>query len=306
MKCTNCKHELAPGAKFCPECGDKVKNQAKTCLNIECGRADLPEEALFCPDCGSKLNSASRPFADFNQVVNDTTIEMIAVAGGSFQMGSNDYDIEKPIHSVTVSDFYLGKFPVTQKQWQAVKGNNPSHFKGENNPVENVSWFDAVAFCNKLSLLNRLDLVYKINNSDVTLLTGARGYRLPTEAEWEFAARGGIQSKGYKYAGSNKVGEVAEYEGNNWNSPKSVGGKKPNELGLYDLSGNVLEWCQDWEGNYSYKSQTNPTGAASGSHRIVRGGNYANFKQFCKVAYRSAGPPDERYYYCGFRLVLVP
>ncbi|MBQ3247459.1 MAG: SUMF1/EgtB/PvdO family nonheme iron enzyme, partial [Alistipes sp.] len=172
--------------------------------------------------------------------------EMVFVKGGTFTMGAtaeqgSDADSdEKPAHSVTVSNFYIGKYEVTQAQWEAVMGKNPSRFKGDNLPVERVSWNDIQKFIEKLNAK-----------------TGKR-YRLPTEAEWEYAARGGNQSKGYKYSGSNDIGSVAWYTDNSSSPTHPVGQKQPNELGLYDMSGNVYEWCSDWHGSYSSGSQTNP------------------------------------------------
>jgi len=176
----------------------------------------------------------------------------VFVEGGTFQMGSNDGDSdEKPVHSVTVSSFYVGKFEVTQKEYQNVMGKNPSYFKGENNPVENVTWYDAVKYCNKRSEKEGRTPSYNINGNNVTCDFSANGYRLPTEAEWEYAARGGNKSQNYKYSGSNKIGDVAWYDSNSGLRTHPVGQKAPNELGIYDMTGNVWEWCWDWyDGNY--------------------------------------------------------
>ncbi|MDR1847375.1 MAG: formylglycine-generating enzyme family protein [Bacteroidales bacterium] len=212
-------------------------------------------------------------------------IEMVFVKGGTFSMGSNDGDSdEKPVHSVTVSGFYIGKYEVTQAQWKAVMGNNPSNFKGDNLPVENVSWNDVQEFIRKLNAK-----------------TG-KNYRLPTEAEWEFAARGGNSSNGYTYSGSNSIGSVAWYDGNSGNKTHSVGTKQANELGIYDMSGNAWEWCSDWYGGYSSGSQTNPRGANSGSYRVLRGGSWYYDSSFCRVAIRDYNTPDIRNYIIGFRL----
>ncbi|MDA3886651.1 MAG: SUMF1/EgtB/PvdO family nonheme iron enzyme [Candidatus Delongbacteria bacterium] len=205
-------------------------------------------------------------------------LSLIGVIGGTFEQG----------RSVTVSDFYIGKTEVTQAQYQAVMGKNPSSFKGDKNPVESVTWNDAVEFCKKLSEMEGVT------------------YRLPTEAEWEFSARGGNQSQGYEYSGSNSVGEVAEYEGNNGKSTKPVAGKNPNELGIFDMSGNVWEWCSDWYASYPSGSQTNPTGASSGSDRVLRGGSWFGNAGYCRVAYRSDGSPSSGGGGDGFRVVRLP
>ena len=219
-------------------------------------------------------------------------IEMVFVKGGTFTMGataeqgSDASSNEKPTHSVKLSDYYIGKYEVTQAQWIAVMGNNPSNWKGDNLPVENVSWSDIQEFISKLNAL-----------------TGKR-YRLPTEAEWEYAARGGNQSKGYKYSGSNSISDVAWHKDNSGSKTHPVGQKYPNELGVYDMSGNVWEWCQDWLGNYSSSLQTNPTGASSGSYRVLRGGSWSYIARTCRVSIRGYSKPADRYSRHGFRLAL--
>ena len=226
--------------------------------------------------------------------VNGVTFEMIAVKGGTFTMGctseqGGDCDgDEKPTHSVTLSDYYIGKFEVTQELWQAVMGNNPSNFKGNNLPVEKVSWNDVQEFITKLNQK-----------------TGAN-FRLPTEAEWEYAARGGNKSRGYKYSGSNNIGDVAWYTNNSGSKTHHVGTKASNELGIYDMTGNVWEWCQDRYGSYSRGSQTNPTGPSTGSSRVFRGGGWSYNARSCRVSNRYYISPVSRYNYLGFRLVLVP
>ena len=226
--------------------------------------------------------------------VNGISFEMIYVKGGTFTMGctneqGGDCDgDEKPTHSVTLSDYYIGKFEVTQELWKAVMGKNPSNWKGDKLPVESVSWNDVQKFITKLNQM-----------------TGVN-FRLPTEAEWEYAARGGNKSRGYKYSGSNNIGDVAWYADNSGDKTHQVGTKTPNELGIYDMSGNVLEWCQDWYGSYSSGSQTNPTGASTGSHRVLRGGSWSVSAGYCRVSIRSNKYPNIRAYSRGFRLVLVP
>ena len=200
--------------------------------------------------------------------VNGVQFTMIKVEGGTFQMGSTSGDSdERPVHQVTLTnDYYIGETEVTQELWTAVMGSNPSRFKSSNQlPVEKVSWNDCQRFITKLNAL-----------------TG-RTFRLPTEAEWEFAARGGNASEGYTYSGSNNEGDVAWYGSNSNDETHVVATKAPNELGIYDMSGNVWEWCQDWYGSYSSEAQTNPTGPTSGSNRVIRGGSW-DFS--CRVAYR--------------------
>jgi formylglycine-generating enzyme required for sulfatase activity len=212
---------------------------------------------------------------------------MVFVQGGTFTMGrkhGGDKD-EKPAHQVTLSDFYIGKYEVTQAQWRAIMGNNPSYFIScDNCPVEKVSWNDIQEFISRLNAA-----------------TGKQ-YRLPTEAEWEYAARGGNQSRNYKYSGSNNVRKVAWYYGNSGSKTHPVGQKKSNELGIYDMSGNVWEWCYDWYGNYSASTQRDPAGASSGSYRVARGGSWYSNAGHVRVSYRDYGAPGNRRDNLGFRL----
>ncbi len=216
---------------------------------------------------------------------------MIYVEGGSFVMGctseqSDCFDNERPAHRVTVDSYYIGETEVTQELWTAVMGSNPS-FKGTQRPVDNVCWHDCQDFIRKLNQI-----------------TG-KNFRLPTEAEWEYAARGGKKSKSYKYSGSNTIDNVAWYTNNSGNQTHNVKTKFPNELGIYDMSGNVWEWCQDWYGYYANSPQANPTGPSSGSYRVLRGGSWYSSAQYCRVAIRGNGTPSLRYDDYGFRLVLV-
>jgi formylglycine-generating enzyme required for sulfatase activity len=225
---------------------------------------------------------------DKSSVLAPTLIPTVFVEGGTFQMGSTTGDPdEQPVHSVTLSSFAIGKYEVTQAQWKTVMGVNPSTFSNcDECPVENVSWNDVQLF------------ITKLNN-----LTG-KIYRLPTEAEWEYAARGGKLSKGYTYSGSNTIDDVAWYTSNSSNTTHSVGQKIANELGIYDMTGNVWEWCSDWYGAYSSNSQTNPTGASSGTYRVMRGGSWDFFPQGSRVAYRGNRAPDARGDFIGFRVVF--
>ena len=227
------------------------------------------------------------------QQSNLPEIEMVWVSGGTFTMGatseqgSDAWDSEKPAHSVTLSGYYIGKYEVTQAQWKAVMEDNPSRFKGDNLPVEQVSWNDVQEFIRKLNQL-----------------TGKK-YRLPTEAEWEYAARGGGNSRGYKYSGSDNIGSVAWYDGNSSSKTHPVGTKSPNELGIYDMSGNVYEWCSDWYGSYNSSSRRNPKGPAGGSYRVIRSGCWHFNARFCRVSHRyDYYSPGDRRDYLGFRLAL--
>ena len=212
--------------------------------------------------------------------------QMVAVEGGTFYMGSNDgYTDQQPVHSVTLSSFNIGKYEVTQAQWKAVMGTNPSSRTNcDNCPVETVSWDDIQSFLTKLNTL-----------------TG-KSYRLPTEAEWEYAARGGKLSQGYTYPGSNTIDDVAWYEANSGNYIHPVGQKTANELGLYDMAGNAWERCSDWYGSYSSVNQTNPIGVSSGTHRVIRGGSCQSLPEAMRVACRNTLPPDIIGKIFGFRV----
>lgn len=234
--------------------------------------------------------------------VEGVSFKMICVQGGTFTMGatseqgSDAYDDEQPVHKVTLSTYYIGETEVTQELWKAVMGNNPSHFVSLNHPVEEVSWDDCQKF------------IIKLNQ-----LTG-KNFRLPTEAEWEFAARGGMKSVGYRYSGSNDIHDVAWFADNAYlksdNSPDygthDVKTQIPNELGIYDMSGNVWEWCSDWYGNYSSASRTNPQGASAYSYRVVRGGSWYSNAKYCRSSCRGISSPSYRFSILGFRLVLFP
>ena len=225
-------------------------------------------------------------------VKDGISIDMVRVEAGTFTMGAtaemkDPWKEEKPTHQVTLTnDYYIGKYEVTQALWKAVMGKNPSFFKGDNLPVEQVSWDDCQEFISKL---NRI--------------TG-KMFRLPTEAEWEYAARGGNNSRGYQYSGSNNVLDVAWVRDNSEKVTHAVGTKQPNELGIYDMSGNVWEWCQDWFGEYNNFSQVNPTGANSGSERVHRGGGRILHAWFCHSSCRFSYTPGTCDSDLGLRLVL--
>ena len=236
-------------------------------------------------------NPASNPIETIT--VNGVSFNMVRVEGGTFTMGatseqgSDAFDDEKPAHQVTLSTYSIGETEVTQALWEKVMGKNPSKYKGSNRPVETVSWDDCQAFIQKLNAL-----------------TGRR-FRLPTEAEWEYAARGGNRSRGYKYSGSNNIADVAWYtETTNRTGTRDVKTKQANELGIYDMSGNVEEWCQDWKDSYSSGSQTNPTGPSSGSNRVKRGGSWWSSARYCRASYRGNYSPSLTGSNLGLRLAL--
>ena len=235
-----------------------------------------------------KLETGKTNNREFN--VNGVKFTMIAVEGGTFTMGATDeqrgdaFDDEVPTHKVTLAGYLIGQTEVTQELWQAVMGSNPCEFKGNNLPVECVSWYDCQKFIEKLNSL-----------------TGEK-FRLPTEAEWEFAARGGNKSKGYKYSGSNDIEMVAWHKGNSSDRTHQVAGKQPNELGIYDMTGNVWEWCSDWYGDYGSVSQTNPTGSETGTDRIYRGGSWLSKMEACRVSHRNSYFPASKSKILGLRL----
>ena len=266
-----------------------VKMQKGEMKNSQIDESALSVSAInLTPNWSASVTPSQRA------VLEKLIANMVKVEGSTFTMGAtpeqgNDaYEYERPAHQVTLSDYYIGRYEVTQKEWQAVMGDNPSKFYGDNLPVDYVSWNDCQDFINKLNQL-----------------TGLK-FRLPTEAEWEFAARGGKQSKGYKYSGSDNAKNIAWYEKNSGSKPHQVGTKEPNELGIYDMSGNVGEWCGDWYGRYSSSAQTNPTGPSSGSVRVLRGGSWYYNARYCRVSDRSLYNPSARSRCDGFRVVLVP
>jgi len=216
--------------------------------------------------------------------------KMIAVEGGTFTMGctqsnaSDCWEIERPAHQVTLSSYKIGKYPVTQKEWIIIMGSNPSYFSGDDLPVEQVSWDDAQEFITKLNTITK------------------KKYRLCTEAEWEYAAWGGNKSNGYKYSGSNLITDVGWFLSNSNNTPHPVGSKKPNELGIYDMSGNVWELCSDWFEKYTKDNQIDPQGPSEGSYRVRRGGSWYNNALDCRTTFRTDVTESFRRYNMGFRV----
>ena len=230
---------------------------------------------------------------------------MVRINGGTFTMGTANeggrFDNEGPQHQVTVSSFFMAIYPVTQAEYEEVMEKNPSAFKGPNLPVEQVNWFDAVEYCNKRSLKEGLTPAYTIDGSNVTWDENANGYRLPTEAEWEYACRAGTTTPFYS---DDSVNEVGWHSGNSNGKTHPVGEKQPNPWGLYDMLGNVNEWCWDRFGNYLPEEQTDPRGASSGTDRVYRGGCWRYDARQLRSAYRFGGNPSYiRTFFVGFRLV---
>jgi len=285
------EHYTAQGMKIF----DEIPVGTYTIKVIADGHKTTEETVALSPNDKVNKSIALEEGSDFEIFYG---IEMVFVKGGTFTMGctseqSNCGDDEKPAHEVTVSDFYIGKYEVTQKQWREVMGANPSHFKNcDNCPVENVSWNDVQEFIKKLNQQ-----------------TGKK-YRLPTEAEWEYAARGGTMRNYYKYAGSDNIKEVAWCDKNSGSKTHAIGQKKPNELGIYDITGNVWEWCSDWYSSdyYQNNSQNNPQGPSFGSGRVYRGGSCVSHSHagLFHLAYRGFYSPGYSFSSIGFRLVVVP
>ena len=260
-------------------------------LVVSCGDDDNDEDAQTSSSNQNGGNGSSdngnggTPAFDGKDKVftaNGVSFKMIAVKGGTFQMGDDGYN---PVHQVTLSDYYIGETEVTQELWNAVMGSNPSYFTGNmQRPVEQVSWDDCQTFISKLNQL-----------------TGET-FRLPTEAQWEYAARGGNQAQGRLYSGSNTIDNVAWYGSNSSSTTHPVKTKAPNELGIYDMSGNVWEWCSDCYGSYSSAAQTDPTGPSKGSHRVIRGGSWCEYTTDCCVANRDGYTPTHTNSDQGLRL----
>lgn len=274
------------------------KNKTLIYLLSGLGAAALAIVLYFAFSGGGGKTADTGKGGDKTFEVKGVSFTMIPVEGGTFTMGATTEqgddaeDDEKPAHRVTLSDYYIGETEVTQALWQAVMGSNPSEIKGNNCPVENVSWNDCQQFINKLNSL-----------------TGQR-FRLPSEAEWEYAARGGNQSRGYKYSGGNNLENVGWFDAEEDEVAKvetyNVKTKQPNELGIYDMSGNVVEWCSDWYGENYYASSpsSNPQGPSSGSGRVIRGGCRDDYAVDCRVAYRDRCTPDHHDFFYGLRLAL--
>lgn len=243
---------------------------------------------------------------------DSSPLNMVFVNGGTFWMGSNEtaYKSTELAFQAEISSFYISDTEITQEMWTSVMGTNPSRFKNPLKPVEMVSWLDAVRFCNALSEKEGAEKVYEVSGSRVSCNWSANGYRLPTEAEWEYAARGGgegavseeVLSKVY-YAGSRNAADVAWFDQNSNKETKLVKSKAPNELGLYDMSGNVWEWCWDWMGAYPKELTNNPKGLQTGINKVLRGGSWFNPVNLCRVTYRFWNILSFKANSVGFRVV---
>ena len=309
MKCENCGFENPDSFKFCGQCGSKmpVYNECPKC------HTTFPSYGRFCPNCGTQVRVEQNDTdsmlgrgigpEELEFIVGSCRFKMIRVDGGTFTMGAtkeqgnNARDDERPTHQVTLSDYYIGQTEVTQALWKAVMGESVTQNAnlytfgvGADYPMYYISYDDCTTFVNKLNTLLSSQL-------------GGKRFALPTEAQWEFAARGGNKSKGYKYAGSNNFYEVAWYGGG---KTHPVAQKQPNELGLFDMSGNVWEWCKDWYDNYSSNAQKNPQGPADGTYRVYRGGSRSSCADYCRVFHRGYDTPDKRSGSLGLRLCLLP
>jgi len=262
--------------------------------------------------------------------------EMVLIKGGTFTMGSlpdetNSFHDERPQHEVTLANFYMSKYQITQKEWQEIMESNPSNFIGDELPVEKVSWYDALVFCNKLSMKRKLNPAYRISGSTdpsnwgvtpvypatsaawdaVEIVKGANGYRLPTEAQWEYACRAGMTTP--FNTGDNVTADQANYDGRYpykkfppgkyRQATTPVGTFDPNAWGLYDMHGNVWEWCWDWHGNYTGDAKTDPQGAIIGAYRVARGGSWSNNARFLRSASRGSSVPAFRDAIIGLRIV---
>lgn len=280
---------LQPGGYTLQTNKDGYLDYTKESIQLVAGQTmqlDIEMEKPYDPDYKADV--------DYTVTTFGLNMDMVYVQGGEFEMGATeeqgvwDWDtVSKPVRKIKLNGYHIGKYEVTQAQWMAVMWTDPSSFKGDNLPVERVSWEDAQEFCRRLSKK-----------------TGKK-YMLPTEAQWEYAARGGDKSQHYKYAGSNDFNEVAWY----WDDgahTHEVGMKKANELGVYDMSGNVVEWCSDWYGWYDENDTEDPQGPVSGSDRVNRGGGWICQGKSDRLSARTADAPDYSSGFLGFRVVVLP
>ena len=266
---------------------------------FQIGRVKTDAENKIKADAEAKIDADNKIRLDSK----DQAEGKIKVEGGSFAMKEKQ---------ITLSSFYISKYETTQAEYQAIMGSNPSEFKGESLPVESVSWFEAIKYCNAKSKKEGLAVSYNESTGELldisanvtTDITKVKGYRLPTEAEWEYAARGGNKSQGYTYSGSNTLEDVAWFSSNSGSKIHEVGSKKANELGIYDMSGNVWEWCTDWYDSDHYNKSTtiDSVNTKSSDFRVIRGGSWSYDSDNLSVGYRDSFAPDRANRNLGFRL----
>lgn len=302
MKCPYCNQDHPDDFQFCPKTGKRIENQNKACTNEQCsayGQYVLPQDAKFCPNCGCSIANETANVEHCNEdeelifSVKDVSLSMVKVNAGSFVMGGI-FKKESPMHDVTLTNnYYIGKFLVTRNLYETVMGRQKESDSIIVNTLLNIYWNDFTRWPIIVSWNDCQKFIEKLNDMfhDRLDYLGMR-FRLPTESEWEYAARGGNKSNNYIYAGSNAIDEVAWFSKNSFGCSQSVGLKKPNELGLYDMSGGVGEWCYDSYKEYTSAAQINPVFIDNDLERVIRGGNCHSDCDDCRLSARAHAAPN--------------